>query len=194
MTDSNTTNVSVICSDIYAKLGQFYQEELNSNIILSYKGYFSQDLVNSFAETMEQNLISSGEKKVFVKKVFSILIEGLQNIRVHGDADESGRHFGSFIALKNDNLYKISFGSIVKKEKKNEIKERLTYLNGLSPEETKEFYLNTLTNGETSIRGNAGLGFITMKLKSNSKISHSFYELNEMQHYFTYEIDFHRFN
>ena len=43
----------------------------------------------------------------------------------------------------------------------------------------KEFYMDTLTDGQRSSKGGAGLGFITVAMKAKSKIEYTFETLNE---------------
>ena len=57
-----------------------YKTEKNRSIVISHCGTFSQDLINSLVVRNEELMKCSGDKKAIVKRAFSILIEGLQNI------------------------------------------------------------------------------------------------------------------
>ena len=77
---------------IALQIRNYFQECLNSYktkenrvILLSHCGFFSQDLINSLVSGNEELMNSVGDKKILIKRVFSILIEGLQNIRLHGE-------------------------------------------------------------------------------------------------------------
>jgi hypothetical protein len=188
MIDFQTILVSERCREIYENQLIYLREKHNSTVLLSHFGYFSQDLVNGFSENMEEILISSGEKKQILKRIFSILIEGLQNIRVHGESDDLGEYHGSFIIAKNENSYIINFGSLMKSEYKDSIEKRILKLNSLSEEAVKEHYMEILTNGIVSATGNAGLGFITMRLKSKNLVKADFYKVSESLHFFSLEI------
>lgn len=176
------------CRQIFEKEKSRVEAKLGMSIILSHFGYFSQDLVNGFTEGVEEILISSGEKRQTVKRVFSILIEGLQNIRFHGKKDDTGKNYGLFFLAKNEKQIAIFFGSLISDGEKKVLDSRLSKLNELSDEAVKESYMNILSNGEISSKGNAGLGFITMRMKSKSKLNFEFHELNEKLFLFTLEI------
>src|SRR5680860_576854 len=80
--------------EIYRGTYDDYARRENGVIILSHFGEFSQDLVNSLSEGLEQIMRTNNVKKTIVKRMFSIMIEGLQNIRIHGAKDERGRQLG----------------------------------------------------------------------------------------------------
>ena len=67
-------------------------------------GRFPQNLISKISLTAEQFLIDRGEDKKIVKRVFSILLEGLNNIRIHGIRDELDRQLGYFILAFNQKI------------------------------------------------------------------------------------------
>ena len=87
-----------ITNDLMASQIKLYFDECikkytsieNRVVLVSHFGEFSQDLINSLVEGNEELMSSVGDKKILIKRVFSILIEGLQNIKAHGDVDEQG--------------------------------------------------------------------------------------------------------
>lgn len=188
MIDFQTLSVSERCKEVFEKEKSHLKDELNMSLVLSHFGYFSQDLVNGFTEGIEEILISAGEKKQIQKRVFSILIEGLQNIRFHGEKDDQDKFYGLFILAKNQDKIVIYFGNLLNAENKDSLNERLKALNSLEEEDVKEHYMSVLSNGIISAKGNAGLGFITMRLKSKSKLNYQFYAVSEALNLFTVEI------
>ena len=175
--------------EIYEDVLDMYRKD-DFDILSNYYGHFSQELVNAFSENTEELLFSLGVKKSIVKKVFSILIEGLQNIRFHGEEDSESKHFGVFVlAIKNGNV-RILFGSLISENKVELLTNRLSKLNSLNEDQVKEHYMEVLNNGIISEEGNAGLGFITMRLKSGSPLKINFFPLNNNLHLFTVEVNF----
>ncbi|MES2587436.1 MAG: SiaB family protein kinase [Bacteroidota bacterium] len=188
MIEFQTKNISDRCKEIYDLQKRYLVDDLKLSIILSHFGYFSQDLVNGFSENIEEILISNGDKKQIIKRIFSILIEGLQNIRVHGESDDDGKFYGSFYIAKNENEFKIIFGSLMKTDKKQLIENRLEKLNALHEDDVKEHYMVVLSNGIVSEKGNAGLGFITMRLKSKNLVKPTFFAVSDDLQFFTIEL------
>ncbi len=185
MIEFQKVTISDKSKEIFDLHKSYLKNDLKMCVFLSHFGYFSQDLVNGFSENVEKILISAGEKKQINKRIFSILIEGLQNIRVHGEHDKLGMYCGSFLIAKNNTDYKIIFGSLMKTEKKNVIEEHIKKLNNLNDEDLKENYEVLLSNGILSAKGNAGLGFITMRLKSENLLKPTFFAVSEELYYFS---------
>lgn len=170
--------------EIYRDLHNYYASRNSGVIILSHFGQFSQDLVNSLSEGLEEIMLTNNVKKAIIKRVFSIMIEGLQNIRIHGAKDSKDQQLGHVIVADYRDKYTISFGNISNKEKQKFVKQHLNSLNEMDTAEVKEYYMKVLGNGVLSEKGGAGLGFITMCLKSRSKLVYEFYELENGQLYF----------
>ncbi len=160
------------CSSQFQRIFGDLNIQADGKIIVSHFGEFSRDLLNSLSTSIEEIMLDSGDKKHSIKRMFSILVEGLQNIRIHGERDKDGNQVSFLIVLQNENDYKVTFGNLVHLENLHKLTTRIDELNKLSIEEIKGLYINTLSNGIMSSKGGAGLGFITMALKSNQEISY----------------------
>ena len=157
-------------------------------ILISHCGVFSQDLINSLVEGNEELMSSVGDKKILIKRVFSILIEGLQNIRAHGEKDENGKQIAFVLIAKEKDTYKLNLGNIINSIDVHTIVSHIDNLNSLSPSNLKMLYTKVLTEDMFSEKGGAGLGFITMKMKSNNQLNYSIKTLSESQSLFSVEV------
>ena len=157
-------------------------------VLLSHFGTFSQDLVSSLSGTTEELLTSSGDKRVVIKRTFSILIEGLQNIRLHGERDELNRQLGFVIVAGNKEDYRIVMANVINPEELKKVEAYLDKINGFSIDELKKTYLTVLSNEFLSSKGGAGLGFITTRMKSENPLNYSFYSLMSGRILFTFEV------
>lgn len=151
-------------------------------------GPLNQDLVNSFTMNTEDFMISAGDKKTLVKRVFSILIEGLQNILIHGKKWENEQQ-ALIIVAYNEKAYRIALGNLTDLSEKEKLASYLDRLNSMDEEEVKSFYLETLNNGLISDKGGAGLGFITMRMKSKTQLDYQFMPLSDDLMLFTISTD-----
>lgn len=172
---ASTNSVVEVCSSRFDKICGNEDANLPNRIVNKHFGEFSQDLVNEISNDVEMFMLDSGDKKGIVKRMFSILVEGLQNIRLHGEKDANGHQTSFFILEQNEDHYKISFGNLLKNENFNGIEKRILGVNNISQEEIKKLYMEVLTNGVISNKGGAGLGFITMAMKSKNKLDY-FYD------------------
>ena len=178
-----------------SQIKQFFNECIkrytsveNRIVLVSHYGEFSQDLINSIANGVEEIMVSSGDQKKLIKRVFSILIEGLQNIRSHGEKDELNRKLAFLFLCKNTASYKIVFGNIIQNEDRDIIVEYLDKINRLENQELKDLYMNVLTNGFLSEKGGAGLGFLTMRIKSETVLKYSIENLDNNKSLFIVEV------
>lgn len=166
------------------------QDQLNANgkVLLSHLGTFSQELVDSLCMSTEELLISSGDHRLVVKRLFSILIEGLQNIRLHGIPDEYDRQLGYLIVARKGDAYVVIMANMITQEDQSKVEAYLDRINLYDKEELKEAYLAVLNNEFVSNKGGAGLGFITTRMKSEHQLNYSFYQLKNEDLLFTFEV------
>lgn len=161
--------------------------EEQRKILVSHNGTFSQDLVGSLSNGVEELLISKGDKRIVVKRMFSILLEGLQNIRLHGQKDAENNQLAFLIIAANDASYKILMANMVDQVECKKIASYLDELNDYEEEDLKTRYLETLSNEFISAKGGAGLGLITTRMKSGP-LGYQFHDLSDDHALFVLEI------
>ncbi|MBK7182237.1 MAG: hypothetical protein IPH89_04525 [Bacteroidetes bacterium] len=120
-----------------------------------------------------------GVSKSAVKKIFNIVIETLQNICLHGEKDNNGYQMTYFIIGKKENEFTIYSGNIVTGLVAEKLNLRLNAVKSLSDTDLKKQYMDVLSNGELSAKGGAGLGFLTIALKSGNNMDCEFQGLNK---------------
>ena len=87
------------------------------NIIMSYKGEFNSDLVNSILSLTYKDAHISKSKDFVKNRLFSVIVESLQNIYKHGlilDANDDGAK-GIFLVRKTESSYCIYTGNFLSK-------------------------------------------------------------------------------
>ncbi len=156
-------------------------------VVISHFGEFSQDLVNNISMEVEQFMFDEGDKKGVVKRMFSILVEGLQNIRIHGEQDTDGHQSGFVLVGQDDDHYRVTMANLIPSSRVENISGRIEEINEMDAAEIKTYYMEVLTNGVISSKGGAGLGFITMAMKSKNKLSYSMEQVDEGLHLFIVE-------
>ena len=176
------------CNSKYQKVFGSYNTDPNGKVIVSHFGEFSQDLVNSLSVSIENMMKESGDKKSPIKRMFSILVEGLQNIRIHGERDEEGQQTSFLIILQTADYYKITLANLVISKNMAKISQRIEQLNSLELPDIKALYMEVLSNGIMSNKGGAGLGFITMALKSKNKINYDIEKVSDFLNLLSIEV------
>jgi len=148
-------------------------------IIVSHIGELDQDKVNTISTLVETQMEYLGVSKSAIKKIFNIVIETLQNICIHGEKDNNGYQMTYFIIGKHNNEFTIFSGNIVNNTVAEKLNKRLNSIKSLGDSDLKRQYMDVLSNGELSSKGGAGLGFLTIALKSNNNIDFDFEMLNK---------------
>jgi hypothetical protein len=180
--------IDTASKSVFEAIRDRYVKEDSLSIVMSHCGVFSQDLVNSLGEGAEEILIASNEKRQMIRRIFSVLIEGLQNIKIHGEPNKDDLKSGILVLAKGENCYKITFGNLILNNLVSSMDERLTELNTLDEVELKERYMKVLSEGILSNKGGAGLGFITMKMKAKSNLNFHFQKVSNELSVFTFEL------
>jgi phosphotransferase system IIB component len=182
---------SIIASDIrnlYLSYLDKNTREENSTISVNHFGVFSQDFINGIASNVEDMMVSFGEQKKIIKRAFSILIEGLQNIRLHASKDDFGRQLGFLFLFKSKQSYKIVLGNIVLNDAVDALVSYLENINQLEKEDLKEMYYKILTDGYLSQSGSAGLGFLLVRMKSENPLHFNIETMDDKKSLFTVEV------
>lgn len=164
-----------------------------SAVLLSHFGSLDHDLINSLSVSVEEMMIAQGDKKALVKRVFSILIEGLQNSLIHG-ALFNDVSYSLLIIGQHQNAYRVVLGNVVLNKDMDKLNNQVDKLNNMDEDEVKAYYLEVLNNGLISEKGGAGLGFITMRMKSKAHLSCSFMPIDNQFSFFTISSDLERIN
>lgn len=159
-----------------------YDEIARSNegkILISHCGVFSTELIRALAESLVQIATSHGAKPDQNKRLFSILLEGLKNLKLYAEPDERNNKTGFLIVSKKKDNYVIHISNIVSIENYKRVEKYLHQINSFSQEELERTYFEILRNELLGLEGKKGRGFINARIKSNNRIEHNVNELNE---------------
>ena len=168
-------------ADVY----NFYQRMEDENIILSFKGEFTSDLLTSILHIMETKMQTLGISQKMKKRVFNVLVECFQNLYHHIESVSETKQDLQFqksalIMVKHagDRII-VRTGNFIKNEGIEELKRKLNQVNGLNAEELRELYQQKLLSNNLSEKGTAGLGLIDIARKSKNKLDHEFINIDE---------------
>lgn len=143
------------------------------DIIVAYIGEMTQDKIGDIAIEAEAALQKHGVTKNICKKVFNLVIETLQNIKAHGEKSSEGSQYAYFIIGKDKEKFSISSGNLMPTAQIENLKKKIDDIKKLDEKALKGLYLKVLDNGEMSEKGGAGLGILTIALKSGNNIDYS---------------------
>ncbi|GAB4290010.1 MAG: SiaB family protein kinase [Marinilabiliales bacterium] len=172
---------------------EWYEKMSEGDVIISYQGEITSDLITNVLEVVESKLDDTPERSKIRKKVYNVLVECLQNLYHHslGNVLENNINgkFGAFILSRIEFGYNIITGNFVKNERVQFLTDRINQINSLSKEELKSLYKMILNNQEFSEKGGGGLGMIDIARKTDSKLNYEFYKINDMFSFYTININ-----
>lgn len=157
-----------------------------NNIYLLWSGHITPDVgkeVISFTETkLTQDDIESTQRK----KVFSILVEIIENVAKYSPGREPEEKFGMPIAMLRfeNKTYVITTGNLVRNEKVESLKKAIDQINSYDREGLKELYRKSLSEQGNDSDSTGNMGLIDMAKKSGSKLIYDFEKLNETFSYY----------
>lgn len=159
--------------------------EANYEFVIAYDGVINQNTITKLESDIEEKILTYNFSKSIIKKVFFIAVELLQNLFIHGAKDETGTKHNFIIIAKNEKEVIILTANLIENDNVNKIKNIFDTINGFkSYEELKKYYMERLENNDLSEKGGAGLGFITIGLKSHPPLTYKFLSINEKYSYF----------
>ncbi|HYX06383.1 MAG TPA: SiaB family protein kinase [Bacteroidales bacterium] len=174
---------------------EFFNKLNTGNVILSYKGSITTEVINGSLEEIEAKLDEIGESSKIKKKIYNVLVESLQNLYHHVDDmpdDVSTQLVNKFgilvISCDDNNKYRISCGNFISSEKIKYLKDKIDKINSLSQNELKDMYKFILNHQKLSAKGGGGLGLVDIARKTGHKMEYSFMNHNNDYYFFNLDI------
>lgn len=163
----------------------------DNNVVLSFKGALTSELLDSILVVVEQKLDQFQESVKIKKKVFNVLVECMQNLYHHSDERKSLNEEESSVILmisKKGTGYSVVTGNYVLQEDVSKLRTRIDKINEMSRDEKKAYYKTILDNGTYSSKGGGGLGIIDIARRSNEKLGYGFFPIDEQNAFFSLNV------
>ena len=148
-------------------------------VLLHYKGQLEFDTIGDLIHQLRDKIKDRHVKYVVYKKLLMLMIESLENIIRYRE------HFvnNDFILMNyppefsisiSHNTFVIESANAIRNEDTGGLEAKLDQLKKMNKHEIKELYRSTITNGQFSDKGGAGLGIIEMAKITDRKIEYTF--------------------
>ncbi len=171
-----------------------YEEMKDNNVLLSYKGEMSFELVNTFLDLIEKRFDREESNPQIKKKMFNVLVECLQNLCHHVEISEDevkelsdGRN-AIIMVWSEEDSYMVTTGNYIANSSVPKLQAWIERINSLSRTELRDLYKEVLDNNQFSAKGGGGLGFIDIARKSGEKLAFSFKQTAPDYSFFSFRI------
>lgn len=171
------------------KLGfvfKLFKAMQKDNLNYIYRGVFTSNITDNILALAESNLVKKEDPRALKRKVYNVMVEGLQNITKHqADIDDDVENNNGVFVLKKENFkYFITTGNLIENDNISSLTAQIEQVNSLNADELKAYHRQVLVDGKISSKGGAGLGLIDMARKSGNKLLYAFEKVDEKYSYF----------
>jgi hypothetical protein len=145
-------------------------------IIFNYVGPVDYDKTDSLLNKLKKSHGFTSLDKTTGKRVYAVMVECLENITKHSANGKYREHKSQpFLTVRNeiDKVVIIS-GNLISSEKVGKMSDELDLINHYDDDALTQLYEKIINKELKQGYNGAGLGFMTMKLKSGNTIEYSF--------------------
>ena len=157
---------------VFEKYAEVTYEKLKKSdfedVIVHFVGDLNVGYTNAISAKLEQLVEGKVSDKQARKRFYTAYIEAIQNIRLHGVRDQNDRVPGAVTVSVNGTKICSTFLNVIEKSIGEKLIKRYELINSKDRSELKKMYLDQMMNGEVSKKGGAGLGIITIVLRSQN--------------------------
>jgi hypothetical protein len=158
-----------------------------NNIYLIWAGHISTDVEREVLSFTETKLVEEDVEVNLRRRVFSILVEILENVATYSPGKEAEEQFGMTVALISvkDEVYSLTTGNLIQNGDVQSLKEKLDTINEFDKVGLKELFRKSLSGQTISSDSTGNMGLIDMARKSGSKLVYQFEQINDRYSYYT---------
>ena len=167
----------------------FYELQKNlkeQNIMFCYSGYVTERILSAIGETIKKKLAIEETELGKTKKVFSIFVEGVQNVIRYSaeslgpeDQDESEVRYGLVTIGQDPKGISVQCGNLIYNKDVQKMKERVNQVEGKDKDQLKKLYKQKMMEGPEEGSKGASLGLVEMARRSGYPIEFAFEEINQ---------------
>lgn len=172
-----TTNIEI--REIFQDHHDALAKNKSEKILISHCGVFSTELIRGLADSLTVLAKSYGESHQYCTKLFSILLEGLKNLKLYAESDKHNNKVGFLIVSRTQENYHFQIANLITEEGYANIEKYLNKINAHSKEELVKMYNEILTNELLGNEGKKGRGFVNARIKTENKIDFEKQHMNE---------------
>jgi hypothetical protein len=158
-----------------------------NNVYLIWSGHISPDVGKEVLSFTETKLSEEDIESNLRKRVFSILVEILENVAKYSPGSEPEEQFGMPVAMIRmvGKVYALTTGNLILNSNVEHLKEKLDLINKFDKIGLKELFRKSLSGQTISSDSTGNMGLIDMARKSGSKLEYQFEKVNDLYSYYT---------
>lgn len=165
----------------------------DKEVILEYCGIITFAKIDRMLDRLIEMPAFRQIRRNIQKKLYGIFVECVENIYKNTGNGRDNKDIHKklpYIKLKKeDDRFCIYSGNIISNKRINNLKSRIDRINHLDHEGLKSAYAEIIDQETISAEEGAGLGLITIAMRSGNKIKYNFTSLDDQHSYYEMKID-----
>lgn len=178
------------------RIHDLYDELERHRVMLSFKGSLTPELITALLDMVERRMERIEVDPKARKRVFTVVIECLQNLYHHVDQDTAAPNgekvhdpHGVVMIAQTDTGYSVITGNFMAGHEVDRLKQHLDRINSLGPDELRDLYRSRLSDGTYTASGGGGLGMIEIARKSGGKLEYGFVPYDKDSAFFSLNVN-----
>jgi hypothetical protein len=158
-----------------------------NNVYLIWSGHITPDVGKEVLSFTETKLSEEDIESNLRRRVFSILVEILENVAKYSPGREQEEQFGMPVAMIRmiEKEYSLTTGNLILNANVEHLREKLDIINTFDKIGLKELFRKSLSGQTISNDSTGNMGLIDMARKSGSKLEYQFEKINDLYSYYT---------
>jgi hypothetical protein len=159
----------------------------DNSLYMVWSGHITPDVGKEVLTFTETKLTEDETESNIRRRVFSIMVEILENVSKFSPGSDQEELFGmpvAMIGLENK-LYTVTTGNLIHNAMVSQLKEKLDIINMHDKISLKSLFRKSLSEQTLAIESTGNMGLIDMARKSGNKLDFRFEKINELFSYFT---------
>jgi len=161
-----------------------------NSIGMVWSGHFSDDIERQVLSLTETRIYEEEIEPKMQRKIFSIMVECLQNISKYKSGSDIEKDLGIPVAMivTEDKGIRIITGNIINNRRIPSLRDKLNTVNRYDKEGLKELYRIFLAGDEVKPEHTGILGLINIARKSGHKLEYDFDPVNKEYSYYVLNV------
>lgn len=155
-------------------------------IYLIWSGHVSPDIGEEVLSITESKLVEEDVEARLRRRIFSIMVEILENVSKYNPGRESEELFGMPVVIVRieDGKFVLTTGNLILNTRVVELKEKLDIINSFDRSELKGLFYESLSGQTIETDSTGNMGLIAVARKSGSKLDYHFKKINDIYSYY----------
>jgi len=164
----------------------------NKNSIIDFEGSISFETMEKLLNQLKSASQFNALRKPVRKRVYGTVVESIDNIFKYATPFKNKGKLQNkppqIIVKEADGKFIVSAGNLIRNDQVEDLKYKLNRINMMDDDELKSLYEEVINKEAKEEDRGAGLGLITMALRTEKDIKYSFSQVDDDYAFFEYEI------